>query len=103
MNKMADWLLSHDPSQYGYTQICVARGNVSWGIEAVSENTEAAGELRLFYRESDNACCIYVSKTAAVDIGVCKVIDVSFLLVNFPTGFPASANHCRCIVAYSAI
>ena len=25
------------------------------------------------------------------------------LLVNLPTGFPASSNHCRCTVAYSAI
>ena len=25
------------------------------------------------------------------------------LLVNLPTGFPASSNHCRCTVVYSAI
>ena len=25
------------------------------------------------------------------------------LLENLPTGFPASSNHCRCTVAYSAI
>ena len=25
------------------------------------------------------------------------------LLVNLPTGFPASSNHCRCTVAYAAI
>ena len=25
------------------------------------------------------------------------------LLVNLPTGFPASSNHCRCTVTYSAI
>ena len=70
MNKMADWLseLSHE----GFTQICVARGIVSWG----SKDHDAAGELQLWYRQSINKYCLYASNTAGVDKVVCKVIDV---------------------------
>ena len=45
---------------------------VSWG----SEDNDAAGELQLWYRESDNKYCLYASNTAGIDILVCKVIDV---------------------------
>ena len=59
-------------SVLGYTQICVARGSVSWG----SKDKDAAGELQLWYRERDNNYYLYASRTAGVDILVCKVIDV---------------------------
>ena len=67
MNKMASWL-SHE----GSTQICVARGTVSWG----SKDNDAAGELQLWYHERANYHYLYASNTAGVDTGVCKVIDV---------------------------
>ena len=71
INKMALWL-SH-LSQLGFTQlICVAHGRVSWG----SKENDAAGELQLRCRERDNKYCLYASKTAGVDMPVCKVIDV---------------------------
>ena len=56
----------------GFTQICVARGSVSWG----SKDNDAAGELQLWYREMDNNYCLYASKTTGGDMAVCKVIDV---------------------------
>ena len=67
---MDDWfsLLS----QLGFTQICVARGNVSWG----SKDNDEAGELQFWYRETDNYYRLYASKTARDDMAVCKVIDV---------------------------
>ena len=67
---MDDWLSRF--SQWGYTQICVARGIVSWG----SEDNDEAGELQLWYRETDNDYCINARKTARGDKMVCKVIDV---------------------------
>ena len=67
MAVLLSWL-----SRSGFTQICVARGSVSWG----SKDKDEAGELQLLYREGDNKYCIYASKTAGVDILVCKVIDV---------------------------
>ena len=66
MNKMASWL-SHE----GSTQICVARGTVSWG----SKDNDAAGELQLWYHERDDDYCLYASKTARDNMEVCKVID----------------------------
>ena len=80
MNKMASWFsrlswLSHE----GYTQICVARGTVSWG----SEDNDAAGELQLWYHERDDDYCLYASKTARDNMAVCKVIDAFTL-------------HCTC-------
>ena len=66
INKMADWL-----SHLGLTQICVARGTVSWG-----RKDDAAGDLQLWYREEDNYYCLYTSKTKGHGIRVCKVIDV---------------------------
>ena len=66
INKMDDWLSRF--SQWGYTQICVARGIVSWG----SEDNDEAGELQLWYRERDNKYCIYASNTEGDDM-VCKV------------------------------
>ena len=54
------------------TQICVARGTVSWG----SEGNDEAGELELWYRERDNDYCINARKTARGSKMVCKVIDV---------------------------
>ena len=77
MNKMADW--PSWLSQWGYTQICVARGKVSWGIK-----DNAAGELQLWYRERDNNYCFCPSKTAGDERAVCKVIDVS--------RYPAAGN-----------
>ena len=59
-------------SRSGFTQICVAHGIVSWG----SKDNDAAGELQLWYREWDNNYCLIASKTAGVDLRVCKVIDV---------------------------
>ena len=67
---MAGWLRSL--SQLGYTQICVARGTVSWG----SGDNDEAGELQLWYRERDNDYCINTGETARGDKMVCKVIDV---------------------------
>ena len=66
---MADWLSRL--SQWDLTQICVAHGIVSWGSE-----DDAAGELQLWYRETDNYYRLYATKTARDDIVVCKVIDV---------------------------
>ena len=59
-------------SQLGFTQICVARGTVSWGMG----HNDPAGELQLWYRESDNNYFINARKTARGDKLVCKVIDV---------------------------
>ena len=70
INKMDDWLSRF--SQWGYTQICVAYGIVSWG----SEDNDEAGELQLWYHERDNDYCINARKTARGDKMVCKVIDV---------------------------
>ena len=58
--------------QLGYTQICVARGSVSWG----SEDNDEAGELQLWYRERYNDYCLYPKKTAGDGYVVCKVNDV---------------------------
>ena len=68
---MAYWL-SWQLSQSGFTQICVARGSVSWG----SKDNYEAGELQLWYRETDNYYYLYASNTKRDDILVCKVIDV---------------------------
>ena len=68
INKMA----SHWLSRLGYTQICVARGSVSWG----SKDNDEAGELQLWCHERDNEYWLYASKTAGDDMAVCKVIDV---------------------------
>ena len=67
MNKMAGWL--RVISQWGFTQICVTRGSVSWG----SEDNDAAGELQLWHRERDNDYYLYVSNTAGDEM-VCTVI-----------------------------
>ena len=56
----------------GFTQICVARGTVSWA----SKGNDEAGELQLWYRERDNNYYLYASKTARHGRLVCKVIDV---------------------------
>ena len=58
-------------SRQGFTQICVARGSVSWG----RKDDDAAGELQLWNRERDNDYYLYASKTAGVDRAVCKVLD----------------------------
>ena len=70
---MAYWLgwLSY-LSWNGYTQICVARGIVSWG----SKDNDAAGELQLWYRERDNSYGIYAGNTKGDDMVVCIIIDV---------------------------
>ena len=70
MNKMAYWLSWL--SRSGSTQICVARGSVSWR----SKDNDEAGELQLWYRERDNNYDLYASNTAGDDMLVCKVIDV---------------------------
>ena len=67
---MADWL--NLLSRYGHTQICVARGSVSWG----SKYDEAAGEVQLWYNVSENNYYLRASKKAGDDRMVCKVIDV---------------------------
>ena len=59
-------------SQLRYTQICVARGSVSWR----SKDDDEAGELQLWYREKDNHYYLYASNTAGDGELVCKVIDV---------------------------
>ena len=71
INKMASNWLSR-LSKLGYTQICVAHGIVSWG----SKDNDAAGELQLWCRKSDNAYYLYASNTAGHETAVCKVIDV---------------------------
>ena len=58
-------------SRWGYTQICVARGIVALGSE-----DEAAIELELWYSESTDKYCIFISKAAGVGQAVCKVINV---------------------------
>ena len=70
INKMAylrSWL-----SRQGFTQICVARGSVSWG----SQDDDAAGELQLWYREMDKNYYLYPRRTAGDGYVVCKVVDV---------------------------
>ena len=67
---MADW--PSWLSRYGFTQICVAHGIVSWR----SEDDDEAGELQLWYRERDNNYNLYASKTAGGGELVCKVIHV---------------------------
>ena len=67
---MADWL--GELSRSGITQICVARGSVSWE----SKDDDEAGELQLWCREWDNHYWLYASNTAGDEILVCKVIDV---------------------------
>ena len=57
---------------WGYTQICVARGTVSWR----REDNDAVGELQFWFDERDNDYCLYACKTARDDMAVCKVIDV---------------------------
>ena len=61
---MATWF-----SYEGVTQVCVARGIVSWGSE-----DGAPGELQLWYNENSNQYGIY-AKTADYDGKVCKVIE----------------------------
>ena len=75
---MADWFRVLSMSDY--TQICVARGSVSW----VSKDYYEAGELQLWYQERDNDYYLYANKTARPrdDIAVCKVIDVFALHVQ---------------------
>ena len=68
-------------SQWGYTQICVARGTVSWG----SKGNDEAGELQLWYDERVNDYCINARKTARGDKMVCKVIDVFILFTSKST------------------
>ena len=58
-------------SKWGFTQICVAHGIVSWG-----SGYNAAEELQLWYDEGDNQYFLYASNTAGPDMEVCKVIDV---------------------------
>ena len=70
INKMADWLTHL--RQSGFTQICVARGVVSWE----SQDNDAAGELQLWCYERNNYYCLYASNTAGHETVVCKVIDV---------------------------
>ena len=62
-------------SEVGFTQICVARGTVSWGSKDNGHNA-TAGELQLWYHERDNYYCFYAGKSATDDTAVCKVIDV---------------------------
>ena len=64
---MAVWL-----SHLGYTQICVARGIVSW-----ERKDTAAGKLQLWCSERDHDYWLYARKTVRDDMEVCKVIDVS--------------------------
>ena len=69
INKMAEWLSGL--SQLGYTKRCVAHGIVSWGSK-----DSAAGELQLWCHEEGNHHYLYASKTAGLDMTVCRVIDV---------------------------
>ena len=76
INKMA-WFKRLDAllgisnlSRCGFTQICMARGTVSWGSK-----DDAAGEIQLCYGDTENEYFINVSKTARDNMVVCKVID----------------------------
>ena len=74
INKMADYNADYWLSQLsceGFTQICVARGIVSWGSE-----DGAARELQLWYSEILNKHRIYTRKTTGGCCAVCKVINV---------------------------
>ena len=42
-------------------------------------------------------------KNALREFLVIYIFFYKNLIVNLPTGFPASSNHCRCTVLYSAI
>ena len=53
----------------GFTPICVARGNVSWGGK-----DDKDGELQLWYQERDNNYCLYASKIEGDKKAVCKVM-----------------------------
>ena len=68
IKKMAD-RLSLQLSRLGWTEICVARGRVSWGSK-----DDAARELQLWYRESDNSYCINAGQTGYM--AVRRVFDV---------------------------
>ena len=74
-------------SRSGYTQICVARGSVSLG----SEDNGAAGELQLWYRGMDNCYRLHASKTAGVEIWVCKVF--MFLLCTSKSALTKSKRY----------
>ena len=60
INKMAVWL-----SHLGYTQICVARGIVSW-----ERKDTAAGKLQLWCSERDHDYWLYARKTVRDDMEV---------------------------------
>ena len=79
INKMAYWLI--DLNQCGYTQICVARGSVSW-----RSKDDKAGELQLWYRRRDKDYRLHVRTTAGGGMLVCKVIDVFTLHFQKCTG-----------------
>ena len=86
MNKMASSLSRYRPlSQWAFRQVCVARGSVSW----TTKDNDEAGELQLWYRESDKNYSLYARGTKD-DMPVCKVIDVfTVLLVS---RYPAAGN-----------
>ena len=67
-SKMAAWI-TRQLSQFGFTQVFVARGIVSWGSK-----DDAAGELQLWYHERDYF--INAGQTAGDVMAVCRVFDV---------------------------
>ena len=67
INKMADWLSRL--SRWGYTQICVVYGTVSWPGEG-----DEAGGLRLWYHERSNVSYISASKTSGGYMLVCELL-----------------------------
>ena len=67
INKMADWLSRL--SRWGYTQICVVYGTVSWPGEG-----DEAGGLRLWNHERSNVSYISASKTSGGYKLVCELL-----------------------------
>ena len=55
----------------GLTQICRAKGIVSWG-----NKDDAEGELQLWYHETDEKYLIRAEQTGGSKVVVCRVFDV---------------------------
>ena len=67
---------------------------------------KGVGNGRLHFT-ANNERAVQTLKPSSAQRNALREFLVTFfyknLLVNLPTGFPVSSNHCRCTVAYSAI